>query len=83
MKNMNLLVKEFNWYVAHQPELVEKYNGKHLVIRDEKVAGAYNSSREAIIEAKKDYELGTFMVQLCTPGEEAYTRTFYSPIVLG
>ena len=70
---MCMLDKEFDWYLAHQDELVEKYNGKHLVIKDESVVGSYASSLEAYVESKKRFKLGTFLIQLCTPGREAYT----------
>jgi len=77
-----MLDKEFNWYLAHQSELVEQYNGKHLVIKDENVVGFYNSTSEAYRESKKKYKLGTFLIQLCTPGKEAYTKTFHFPLAL-
>ncbi len=82
MENKNLLKKEFRWYIAHQDELVKKYNGKHLVIKDEKVVGAYDAPLDALTEARKNYEQGTFLIQLCTPGEEAYTATFHSRVVI-
>jgi hypothetical protein len=76
-----MLQNEFDWYLSHQVELVRMYNGKHLVIKDEKVVGAYDTPLEAYINAKKKFEQGTFLIQLCTPGEEAYTATFHSRVV--
>ena len=73
-----MLDKDFFWYLAHQDELVEQYNGKHLVIKDRKVVGSYNSVIEASMEGKKNFEKGTYLIQLCTPGEDAYTRTFHT-----
>jgi len=35
------LKKEFDYCLAHQGELVQKYNGKYLVIKDAKVQGVY------------------------------------------
>jgi hypothetical protein len=32
-----MLRKEFGYYASHQNELVEKYKGKYLVIKNEKV----------------------------------------------
>lgn len=74
------LKREFEYYLKHQDELVEKYNGKTIVIKGECVLGAYNSDQEAIQETCKTEELGTFLVQLCTPGDEAYTQTFHSRV---
>jgi len=72
-----MLDKEFDWYLAHQNELVEQYNGKHIVIKDGIVVGFYDSTLEAYLESKKKYKLGTFLIQLCTPGEKDYTVTFH------
>jgi len=38
-----MLGKEFDYYIAHQDELVKKYNGKVLVIKGEQVMKALNS----------------------------------------
>ena len=37
------LEKEFKYYLEKQEELVKKYNGKVLVIKDCEVIGVYNS----------------------------------------
>lgn len=77
-----MLEKEFQYYLDHQTELVEKYNGKFLVIKDEAVTGAYSSHAEAYSEGSKKFELGTFLIQHCIPGSESYTKTFYSRVTL-
>ena len=76
----NPLEKEFQYYIDHQDELVEQYNGKYLVIKDLTVLGAYDSELEAIQEATKDHELGTFIVRKCEPGEESYSQTYHSRV---
>lgn len=75
------LRKEFQYYIDHQAELVEKYNGKFIVIKDCKVVGAFDSEMDAINESVKVYELGTFLVQKCEPGSDSYTQTFHSRVV--
>ena len=74
------LTKEFEYYTANQKELVEKYEGKFVVIKDEKVIGAYDSEIEAYEETQKEHELGTFLIQRVEPGAENYTQTFYSRV---
>lgn len=64
----------------HQDELLKNYNGKHLVRIDEEVVGAYDSLEDAYFKSLEKYEEGTFLIQLCTPGEEAYTATFHSRV---
>ncbi|MBI2623200.1 MAG: hypothetical protein HYW65_01320 [Candidatus Liptonbacteria bacterium] len=76
------LTKELQYFKEHQKELVQKYGGKFLVIKDQRVQGAYESEMEAYAEAKKKFELGTFLIQQCLPGQESYTQTFHSRVVL-
>jgi hypothetical protein len=75
-----MLDKEFKYYMDHQEELVKKFDGKFLVIRDETVEGAYNNQLEAYTEAKKKYEVGTFLIQHCSAGEENYSHSFHSRV---
>ena len=75
------LEKEFKHYLAHQDELVAKYNGRFIVIKDEAVIGDYATELEAIRETQKSHALGTFLVQKCEPGNQSYTQTFHSRVV--
>ena len=74
------LIKEFEYYTEHQKELVEKYEGKFVVIKNQKIIGAYDSEIEAYEEAQKKHELGTFLIQRVESGVENYTQTFYSRV---
>lgn len=76
-----MLDKEFQYYIDHQVELVEKYLGKFLVIKDLSVIGVYNTEIEAYSETIKKHELGTFLIQECQPGDENYTQTFRSRVI--
>ena len=75
------LKAEFEFYLAHQDEMVEKYNGKYIVIKDRRVLGSYDDELTAVRETQKSYELGTFLVQKVSPGTEDYTQTFHSRVV--
>ena len=72
MRN-EIVHSEFEYYRAHQDEFVEKYNGKVIALFQHEVVGSYESYEEAYFEMVKKYELGTFILQLCTPGRDAYT----------
>lgn len=65
----------FDYYLSHQNELVEKYNDKYLIITKDGVVSVWNREDDAAAyhDAKKRYGLGNFIMQLCTPGAEAYT----------
>ena len=77
----NLLKKEFDYYLAHQDEMVKKYNGKLIVIKDGKVLGVYDDELTAVLETQKMHELGTFLVQQVSEGNAAYSQTFHSRVV--
>lgn len=76
-----MLNKEFDYYLSNQADLVKKYNGRFIVIKDEKVLGDYSSEAEAYFETSKNHTPGTFLIQLCQPGEEAYTQSYHSRVV--
>ena len=73
-----MLETELNFFIAHQDELVGKYLGKVLVIKGAEVVGVYDTPLKAYLSAKKEYAPGTFMVQPCIPGPDAYTVTVTS-----
>ena len=74
------LEREFDYYLQHQKELVQKYNGKVIVIKGQAVIGVFDSELEAVQKTSKTEELGTFLVQKCEPGKESYTQTFHSRV---
>ena len=77
---MRPLEKEFNFYIKNQGKLVKEYNGKFIVIKNEKVLGAYDSEIKAIDETTKTEKLGTFLIQKCEPGAESYTQIYNSRV---
>jgi hypothetical protein len=77
----NQLKREFAYYLDHQDEMVEKYDGKYIVIRDGEVLGAYDDELTAITETQKWHELGTFLVQKVSRGSSDYSQTFHSRVV--
>jgi len=70
----------FDYYLEHQDELVEEYNGKYLVICNNSVVGSFDDEDTAYFHAVEKYGLGNFIIQLCTPGDEAYTINMYTPM---
>jgi hypothetical protein len=67
------------WYRDHQDELVEIYNGKHLVIVDKQVVGAYDKRIDAYYAGAENYGLGFFSLQRCSPGETDTVIPYYGP----
>lgn len=77
---MTTLNKEFDYYLDHQNELVNKYNGRFIVIKDCQVLGDYETEIEAVEKTSIKHEIGTFLVQLCRPGKDNYTSHFHSRV---
>ena len=69
-----MLDKEFQYYLDNQGELVKKINGRFIVIIGEDIVGNHESYEQALFKSMKNYELGSFLIQECTEGEEAYTQ---------
>jgi hypothetical protein len=61
-----------------QDKFVEQYNGKVIVLKNLHVLGAYDTLVEAVSKTSVEHELGTFLVQRCSPGTDDYTATFHS-----
>jgi len=70
--------EELKFFIANQEELVRKYKGKTLVIKGACVLGAYSSALEAYSQTLKTHKAGSFMLQPCTAGANAYTVTINS-----
>lgn len=79
-KMSNPLEKEFQYYLDNQDELVTKYNGRFIVIKDQKVIADFDDLAKAVEETSKTYDIGTFLVQKCSPGQEDYSATFHSRV---
>lgn len=77
-----MLEKEFKYYLDHQEELIKKYKGRFIVIRNDEVIGDYSTEQEAYEKSKIIYKVGTFLIQLCSPGKSDYTSTFHSRVII-
>lgn len=73
---------ELNFFINNQNKLIRKYLNKILVIKDDEVIGVYDTPLEAYTETQKEHELGTFFIQPCEKGPEAYTVTLSSHKIL-
>lgn len=74
------LKKEFEYYLANQESFVKQYNGRFIVIKEQKIIGSYDDQLSAIKETKKSHKLGTFLVQKVQPGQAEHTQTFHSRV---
>lgn len=70
--------RELAFFIENQDELVAKYGGQVLLLKDASVAGVFDSPLSAYVAGQEKYELGSFMIQPCEPGPAAYTVTIAS-----
>jgi hypothetical protein len=73
------LRKNLDWYIANQKDLAGKYNGKILLIVDQRLIKAFDDMGAAYMEASKSYVAGTFTLQPCSPDPDSYSLMLYSP----
>ena len=72
---------DFKYFVDNHDTLFNLYPNKHLVIQNGKVIIASDTFEDALNKAlEKGLELGTFIIQECTEGEEGYTQRFHSRV---
>ena len=75
------LRNEFQYYLDHQAELAEQYDGRYVVIKDGAVLGDYRTVAEAVRGTAREHEPGTFLVQLCDADPESTKHTFHSRVL--
>lgn len=75
------LQKEFDFFLKNRSELISKYAGKFIVIKNEKILGVYDTQLNAYQETIKTNELGTFLIQLCVAENKTSNQTFHSRVI--
>lgn len=55
---MSTFKENFDYYLSHQSELLKRYAGRYLVLKDCEVVGDYDDEREAYFDAVIKKELG-------------------------
>ena len=79
--NITKQSEDFRWFVDNHDSLVNLYKDKYVVISNKEVILTAETLEGGIDKALNyGLELGTFIVQLCTEGDSAYTQRFYSRV---
>ena len=76
-----MLDREYQYYLNNKEELLKDYNGKYIVISEDKVIGVYESEDIAYFETIKEHKLGTFLIKLCEPDDMSQIHTYHSRVV--
>ena len=71
-----MLDKEFKYFVNHHDEIFAEYPNMFVVV------AAADTFDDALINAiNMGFVPGTFLIQECTEGDDAYTQTFHTRVV--
>jgi len=76
-----ILEKEYNYFINHKDELIKQFPNSYLIIKDETVISAHPTEIIAYQEAKKQFDLGTFLIQFTSTDEGNYRQTFHSRVM--
>jgi hypothetical protein len=75
-----MLSVDFEYYTAHQPEIVDGHIGEFVVIKNALVLGYYKDEMAAFTSMKAEVP-GTFMVKKCKPQGEDIETYYGSQVV--
>lgn len=64
---------ELQYFIDNQGEFVQRYAGKVLLIVGNQLIGAFSSALAAYEAGLAQFGEGTFLIQPCRSGREAYT----------
>ena len=73
------LNSDYEFYRSHKKEFLQKYQGKYLLIYNKELIADYKTQVEAMENALKKYEVGTFLIQQCVSDDEEMMK-FYSRV---
>jgi len=71
-----MLKRCYDYFNSNIEELLSKYNGEYIVIKDEAVIGHYDSFEEAYNKTCDKEEIGTFIIQHCIAETPEQTMHF-------
>lgn len=69
--------KNFKWYLDNQERLVEKYNGRHIVIHECEIISLGDRYETYHVMLHNDL-LGRAIMQKVSPGDVDYTVRFHN-----
>lgn len=64
--------EDFAWFKEHYTDFQKKYGESFIAIKNKKILGVYDSYGNGVRETVKTEELGTFIVQECSPDYNVY-----------
>lgn len=59
------LIEDFSFFLKNKKELARQYEGRFIVIKNNKIIGDYGSSIEAHQKTRINYQPETYLVLFC------------------
>lgn len=75
-----MLQKEQEFFESHKEEFREKYLGKRVIISGNELKGVYSTDEEALSNALKTMQPGSFMIKLISATDEEPIQRFFSRV---
>ena len=75
---MDNSAENYHWFESKLPELVKKYEGRYVVVKNCEILSDYGTFEEAFTETIKTETLGTFIIQLCSEDKAKTVQTYYT-----
>ena len=69
--------REYLWYKANEVELLAKYHGRYVVVKNEQVLGDFESRKAARLHTLKSHKAGTFIIHHCVEEKNALAPRLY------
>ncbi len=70
--------ENYSWFEKNLPELVKRYEGRYVVVKDCGILSDYGTFEEAFTETVKTETPGTFIIQLCSEDKAKTVQTYYT-----
>ncbi|MDG0887850.1 hypothetical protein [Paracholeplasma manati] len=72
---------DYDFFIQNKAELIEKYFGQFILIKDQVVVGAFSSLTEAMVFGLSKFEKGSFTVEECV-ASSFEPQVFHSRVML-
>ena len=79
---MGNIDKQFRYFLDNQDDLVRDFQGKAVVLKDDRVQASFDDGFQAFLYGRTYFPPGTFIIQRCVRGKDAYTASILTPGVL-
>ena len=67
------MIANFKWFVENYQAIYSLYGICYVIIHNQSLVAVFNTFHDALREARRNYETGTYNVQYCNGDKSGYT----------